>query len=403
MAGPRIPGAGSPLWSLRRLLVLWLAGAALRLTVLAVPPVLPLIHKEFGLSERAVGALSGLPVLLFGLGAVAGSLLIARLGARRAAVVGLLVVAAASAARGVGPSVPMLFAMTFAMAAGVAFLQPALPALVGEWFPTGPGFATAVYANGLLIGEAVPAALTIPVVLPLVGGSWPASFAVWAVPVAATALLLARSRPGQAERMARAPMPQPARWWPDWRRPEPWLLGLMQGGTGGLYFASNAFIPDYLHAIGRPGLVTAGLAALNIGQLPASLLLLVAARRLGLSKRAVAAMQLAGLGGLAALVAAGPSLAVLGAGVVGFCCAFTLIVTLALPPQLVGARDVPRLAAGMFAVGYTFSFLVPLVGGALWDATGMPAAAFLAPAASGIIVLASALAFRFPRPNTRQS
>ena len=42
----------------------------------------------------------------------------------------------------------------------------------------GPGFATAVYANGFLIGEAVPAALTIPLVLPLVGGSWPASFVV---------------------------------------------------------------------------------------------------------------------------------------------------------------------------------------------------------------------------------
>lgn len=396
MARRRMPGAGSRLWSLRRLVVLWLAGADLRLTVLAVPPVLPLIHREFGLSERAVGALSGLPVLLFGLAAVPGALLIARLGARRAAVAGLVVVAAASAARGVGPAVPMLFAMTFLMAAGVAFVQPALPALVGEWFPTRPGFATAVYANGLLIGEAAAAALTIPLILPLVGGSWRASFAVWAVPVAATALLLARCRPQPAAPEVRAASRRPARWWPDWKRRETWLLGLMQGGTGGLYFASNAFIPDYLHAVGRPGLVTAGLAALNIGQLPASLLLLFAARRLGLSKGVVAAMQVVGLGGLAALVAAGPALAVLGAGIVGFCCAFTLIVTLALPPQLVAAGEVPRLAAGMFAVGYSFSFLVPLAGGALWDASGLPAAAFLAPAVSGAIVLASALAFRFP-------
>ena len=35
----------------------------------------------------------------------------------------------------------------------------------------------------------------------------------------------------------------------------------MLGGTGGLYFASNAFIPDYLHAFGRPDLVTAELGA----------------------------------------------------------------------------------------------------------------------------------------------
>jgi cyanate permease len=53
-----------------RLEALWLAGADLRLTVLAVPTVLLLIHHQFALSGRAVGALLGLPVLLFGLAAV---------------------------------------------------------------------------------------------------------------------------------------------------------------------------------------------------------------------------------------------------------------------------------------------------------------------------------------------
>jgi CP family cyanate transporter-like MFS transporter len=394
-----MPGRGTAITrpagsALLLLAVLWLAGADLRVTVLAVPPVLPLIHRDLALSERAVGALSGLPVLLFGLVALPGSLLIARLGARRAASAALLVVAAASAARGVGPSAPLLFAMTFVMAAGIAVVQPALPALVAEWFPDRPGFATAVYANGLLIGEALPAALTIPLILPMIGGGWPASFAVWSAPVAVTGVIMALCR--SDAKPAGWATTAPARWWPDWRSPGLWQLGLMQGGTGGLYFASNALIPDYLHAVGRPGLVTAGLSALNLGQLPASLLLLVTARRLGGSKTAVVAMQLVGLGGLAALVAGGPSYVVLGAAVVGFCCAFTLIVTLALPPQLVAAGDVHRLSAGMFTVGYTVSCLVPLVGGALWDATGLPAAAFAAPAAAVAVVLAAALAFHFP-------
>ena len=394
MSGRPEPDARSPLSLLLLSAVLWLVGADLRLTVLAVPPVLPLIHRDFALSERAVGALSGLPVLLFGIAAIPGSLLIARLGARRAAIVGLLVVAAASAARGLGPSAPMLFAMTFLMAAGVAVVQPALPALVGEWFPRRPGFATAVYANGLLIGEALPVALTIPLVLPLVGGSWPASFAVWAVPVAMTALLLVPC-PEPSRAAARGAVP--ARWWPDWHSLATWQLGLMLGGTGGLYFASNALIPDYLHAIGRPGLVTAALSALNLGQLPASLLLLMAARRVGASKPMIVGMQVAGLLGIAALLMAGPWLQVAGAAMIGFCCAFTLIVTLALPPQLVEAHDIHRLSAGMFAIGYTLSCLVPLAGGAIWDATGMAASGFAAPAVSGVIVLAAALTFRFPR------
>ncbi|HYZ39622.1 MAG TPA: MFS transporter [Stellaceae bacterium] len=225
------------------LFVLWLAGADLRLTVLAVPPVLPLIHREFGLSERAIGALSGLPPLLFGLAAVPGSLLIARLGARRTAIAALLLIAMASAARGIGPSVPVLFAMTGIMSVGVAIIQPALPTLVAGWFASRPGFATAVYANGLLIGEAAPAALMIPFVLPLVGHSWPASFAVWAIPAAATAGLMVLCPDEASATSASTAAPLPVRWWPDWRRGETWQLGLMLGGTGGLYFASNAFIP----------------------------------------------------------------------------------------------------------------------------------------------------------------
>ena len=77
-------------------------GADLRLTVLAVPPVLPLIHCEFALSERAIGALSGLPPLLFGLAAIPGALVIAKLGARRAAIAALCLIAALPAKPGPG-------------------------------------------------------------------------------------------------------------------------------------------------------------------------------------------------------------------------------------------------------------------------------------------------------------
>ena len=357
--------------------------------MLAVPPVLPLIHRQFQLSVKAVGVLSGLPVLLFGLAAIPGSLLIARLGAWRACLAGLLAVAAASAARGIGPSPAMLFAMTFLMAAGIAALQPALPALVGEWFAHSPGFATAVYANGLLIGEAAPAALTIPLLLAF-GAGWRASLALWSLPVAVTALLLALS----TSAAVRSAAPAAARWWPDWRRRHTWQLGLIQGGTGGLYFASNAFIPDYFHAIGRPALVGHCLAALNLGQLPASGVLLLWAQPLTARKSAYVAPPLFGILGIAGLFAAAPAIAVLAAGTIGFCCAFVLILTLALPPQLAAAGDVHRLSAGMFAVGYSLSCLVPPAGGMLWDMTGIPAAALLANVGSAAIVFAAALTLR---------
>ena len=136
-----------------RLALLWLAGNDLRITLLAVPPVLPLIHADLQLDEKGVAALSGLPLLLLGIAAVPGSLLIARLGARRALLCGLWLIGISSALRGVGPSVPILFGMTLAMGAGISISQPTMPALVRQWFPQMIARATGFWSNGLLVGE----------------------------------------------------------------------------------------------------------------------------------------------------------------------------------------------------------------------------------------------------------
>jgi hypothetical protein len=53
-----VPRNGRP--SIARLGLLWLAGIDMRLTLLAVPPVLPLIHQDLQLDEKGVAALSGL-------------------------------------------------------------------------------------------------------------------------------------------------------------------------------------------------------------------------------------------------------------------------------------------------------------------------------------------------------
>ncbi|MGD0151373.1 MAG: MFS transporter, partial [Xanthobacteraceae bacterium] len=153
------------------LLLLWLSGACLRLTVLATPPVIPLLHADLHLSETQIGWLSSLPPMLFAIAAVPGSMLIARFGLIPALLVGLLLNALGGAARGAMADVTSLFAATVVMAAGVAIMQPILPPLVRAWFPARIGFATAVYTTGLLVGEILPAGLTIPVVLPLVDGS----------------------------------------------------------------------------------------------------------------------------------------------------------------------------------------------------------------------------------------
>src|SRR5882672_1434135 len=133
--------------------LLWLAGNGLRITILAVPPVIPLIRTELGMSETQVGILTGLPPVLFACTAVLGSLLIARFGALMTLIAGLFVTAAGSALRGAAPEIWTLYAATIVTGFGVAIMHPSLPPLVRGWLPNRIGFGTAVFTNGLLVGE----------------------------------------------------------------------------------------------------------------------------------------------------------------------------------------------------------------------------------------------------------
>jgi CP family cyanate transporter-like MFS transporter len=375
------------------LALLWLGGFDLRVTLLAVPPLIPAIHRDLRLDERGVSVLTGLPVLLLAIAAIPGSLLIARLGARRALVAGLLAVGAGSALRGVGPALPVLFSMTLVMGAGVAVSQPAFPTLTREWFPARLALATAVYSNGLLFGETVPASLTGPLVAPALGGSWPLTLAFWSVPAFLAAGLLLVVAPHDP---ARRPGPRRA-WLPDFRDGRMWRAGLVMGFASAAYFGTNAFIPDFVRATGHAVLKDAGLAALNTSQLAASLLVLTLGRRLvGARWPFVLAAALIVGAAVALALTPGPWI-VLWAGVIGFASALALILTLALPPLLAAEADVPRLSAGIFLIMYAASFIGPVVGGAAWDATGRPPAAFLVLAAGGVAMLVLAAGARLGR------
>jgi CP family cyanate transporter-like MFS transporter len=367
---------------LNALLLLWLSGTALRFTILAVPPVIPFIHDEMNMSATQVGILTGLPSMLFAIAAVPGSLLVARLGVRSALMLGITVNAIGGALRGALPDIFWLYAMTVAMGAGVAIMHVTLPPAVRLWLPHKIGFATAVYTNGLLVGEIAPVAFTLPLVLPLVG-TWQMVFVFWSVPVAIIALLILMFAPrpslangSQARR----------RWWPDWNNALVWRLGIMLGSVNAIYFATNAFIPDYLRSTGEAQWTSAALSALNIGQIPASIILLAVAGRL---ERAVWPYIVCGL--LCIVAAVGIVFAsgvwiVAAAALQGFAAAAILVLILALPPLLSPPDDVHRVTAAMFTISYSCAVIVPIISGLSWDVSGIPATAFLPIALCGFLL-----------------
>jgi MFS transporter, CP family, cyanate transporter len=374
-----------------RLLLLWLGGIDLRLTMLAVPPLIPLIHRELHLDEKAVGALVSGPVLLLAIAAVPGSLLIAKLGVRGALLAGLGSVGIFGALRGFGPSVPVLFTATFLMGVGIAVTQPAFPSLVREWFPRRIAIATAVYSNGILIGETLPTALTTPVgVLPLAHGDWRWALAMWSVLVLVTAVAIAAAAPARSTGATVA-----SRWWPDWRQGQAVRIGVVMGMASAVYFGANAFIPDYLDQTGRHDLISPTLALLNGAQLltaPAVVLwpkLLTGRAGFVGSAAIMAAAQL----GLVLTPGAGP---VVWAPVLGFSTALAFVVVLSIPPRLAPPGGVARMSAAIFTLQYATAFVIPLLAGALWDATGKALLAFVPGIAAAGAMAWGAISLQIP-------
>jgi cyanate permease len=78
--------------------------------------------------------------------------------------------------------------------------------------------------------------------------------------------------------------------------------------------------------------------------------------------------------------------AVAGTATLGFCAAYVLVFSFALPAMLADGPDVARLSAATYTIGYLTSFLTTLGAGAAWDATHDPALAFAPVVAAAVIV-----------------
>ncbi len=356
------------------LCLLWTCGLSLRLTVLAVPPVISMIQRDLNLSGTDIGLLSGIPVIVFAIVATPGSSMIARMGVRGALLWGLLIAAGGTLLRTESSNAWQLYLTSVLMSAGIAIMQPALAAAVREWMPERSGFGTAVYSNGLVMGEIIPVATMLPLILPLFDEDWRPALAVWAFPLIITAIAVAIFAPKPAANVVTRRM----RWLPQWNRWLNWRIGLTLGSTMSTYFCLNGFLPAVLNEHGRQDLVSAGLTALNIGQVPASFILLLAADKLQgrrwpyLVLGALASTCIVGI-----IVSAG-AWTIFWAGVAGFSLGSALVLGLALAPLLCeDPSEVALTSAAALAIGYGFAMLISLLSGVAWDLAGHASAALI--------------------------
>ncbi|MGN8159312.1 MFS transporter [Salinisphaera sp. SWV1] len=352
------------------LVLLWLTGMTMRAPILVAAPLGPRIAEALSLNQTGVGALTTLPVLALGLGAVPAAWLIARFGARNALMLAVILTGVASAARGVAPDAGILLIATAATGLGIAIMQPALPALVARWCPGFVALGATVYLNGMMVGEFVGAGLTLPGLLPAVGGSWRAALFALSIPIVVLAPFLRIPRlHGE-----RPTLDQVARW-PDWRDARVWRFGGLLGLTASTFFGLNAYMGAILASKHLASHIDLVLAIFNAVQLFVSLLLMATIRRLLALPRLLFATVVLHIAGLAVVMASDSLWLIGGVVAISLASAVQLIALTSLPALILTPARAGAVAAGMFAVGYVLAFIVPLLAGSLVDASGTTASA----------------------------
>lgn len=374
-----------------------LVGVNLRATLLSVPPLLSLIQYDLRLNYTETGVLSALPTLMMGLGAWPAGRIGGRIGGRAAVGWGLALMTVATLARSLFPSAITFLIFTGAMSAGIALGQTSIPMLARQWFPERIGFVSALFTDGLTLGETFAAAATYPLMRAWFGpDAWPAALAVWAVPAALIMILwlwlappnptARRARDGGADGDAAL---GGASGQTAGHSVSPWLIGGVMGAGSLIYFGMNNWIAPYNTAVygaKAAALTPLALFAINVAQLPVTIGLTPIMGRLVGRRWPLIVAGVACLIAVAGWLWTPGDLQPLWGALMGASSAGVFTFSIAMPALYGHDGAVARLTGATLMVSYTAAFVGPFIGGALWDTFQQPGLA-LAPVAVAALAL----------------
>lgn len=370
---------GLTLHDIGLLALLWAIGLFLRIPVLAAPALSGDIAVDLDLSTAQTGALTMLPVVVLALAAPFAALLVTRIGIGRTIAIGLIVGSALSAARGWAPSAVAILTASTGMGLGIVLFQTALPSAVKSWLPTRVALGSAVYLNGMMVGELAGAGLTLPVILPLADGDWRQAFLIWALPAVFIAVLALLPRDKGAPSL-------PGPWRPNWREPLTWELGLWLAISIAVFFSINAYMKTTLDARGSGPELATLLLVYNTTPLLASFLLLWFRNGLLGRRGPLVATGLAGVVGMAGFALLPGALGFACALLAGFASTLQLILIMSLPPTVRSGSEVARLTGGVTIIGYALAFMLPMIGGVLAEVYDAVALLFAPTILSALII-----------------
>lgn len=396
-------GSGAPRPSLTLIVVGVIAVAlSMRTLMTSLPPLLPQIREDLGLSSVWLGVLTTLPVLCMGLLAPASARLGLKLGVARCISIAMVAVAVGNLVRGFGHEVIALYLGTLCAGAGIALAGTLLPGIVKSSFPAGrAGLATGLQMLAMMCGAAVAAAVSVPLAAAL--GDWNLSLGFWGL-VALVGLAfwapvdLAVHRGGDHDQHP----PDSSHKLP-WRSTTAWLVAGYLAMQSWQFYSTLAWLsPTYVGhgwSAQDAGLL---LSVFTGAQLVSGLVGPAITDRVGDWRIPLVGAGLIGLAGQAGVWAAPEAAPWLWAILLGtaqgaaFSVGLVLLVRYAVSPAAAA-----RLTAMVFLISYTVASMGPTTMGAVRDLTGGYSAIWLVLAALMFVQLVAGLALKPSRAPVR--
>lgn len=222
----------------------------------AAASVGPLLHRiEVGdsLSTGWASALTTLPVLCFGLLALAAPPLATRLGVHAAVAAAMCLLLAGQLVRLIA-GVGFLFLGTALAGSAIAVGNVLMPVMVRRDFTDHAGTAMSVFSACLIGSAALAAGVSVPVANAF-GGGWRPGLAVWAVPAGVAALVWLPALRRRSPTGTASPPAVPAEARPHdlrllMRKPLAWQVTLFFAVQSGGFYATLSWLPSIFRSHG---------------------------------------------------------------------------------------------------------------------------------------------------------
>ncbi len=380
----------------------WLLAFAISTPMFCVPPIEHILKEELLLTHAQTSLLFSAPLLMMVAIAIPSGLIADRIGVRKAAGIGIIIIVVGAILRGTATSYSSLLAFTFIYGVGYGLSLPNLPKLVSAWVTKEKaGMATGIFMTGLMIGTAVPLAITMPLVFP-VTNSFQGVFLIWSIPSVIAAILwwiLVREPPRNSVydkpvSRYKTPLPQIL------RDKSLWLLSIIYLLHNFFLYSWLSWAPALMMLKGatpeQAGLITSTTPWIAI---PTVFLMPRLAYKLGLRKPFLWVPSI-----IIALLAWGAiyvnlSLSWLLMALMGVATSTRFTIILALPIEMRPDEEVGTASGLVLSVGYAGGIVGPLIGGRILDLTGSLDLFLLI--LTGISIATAVVAFMLPETGTR--